>query len=139
MDYGIIRRFLVVNLLLYWLGIVLLYKTHHPFLKTEEHRLEPAGCTLFFSSVHAEVIANLKSRDNLLSFFSPVVRQFLDSDIFTHQKSLKHLFAGCAVISAGPYSQTGQCGLIPVHSNADGCFRSQIHGNNQWAISSGCF
>lgn len=104
----------VVNLLLYWLSIVCVYKTISLFLKTEEHRLSLLVAVLIFLAhpVHAEVIANLKSRDNLLSFlFTVLSGNFLLRHIY-HQKSLKHLFAGVLLFLLALYSKLDSAGLI---------------------------
>lgn len=103
-----------INLILFWIITMALYRLAHKFLNDEKYKYAIIFSVLIFIShpVHVEVIGNLKSRDNLLScLFSVLSMNYIFSYLYK-SKDIKNIVLGVLCFIIGFLSKLDALGIL---------------------------
>jgi hypothetical protein len=93
-QYNLAKIRHVVNVLLYILSVVLLLYFLRNFLFKEDALVSFIACLLFLiHPIHTEVVANIKSRDEIMSFLF-IVLTFIAVFNYDKTKKIKYLIGG---------------------------------------------
>lgn len=103
-----------INLILYFLIAIALYKTSTGLFRNDKQKLIVSVAILLFlvHPVHAEVIAGLKSRDNLLSMLFGILSGNYLFKYSLIKKQWQYFFAGILFFLIAIFSKVDAAGLI---------------------------